>query len=49
MRGGEEGREREAVDSGRPSSPTPKIQTTKKEEKMTKLEMVMQKEQLVSQ
>ena len=44
---GEEGKESETVDSDRPRSATTKVQA-KKEVKMTELEMIMQKEQLVS-
>ena len=43
----EEGQESETVDSGRPRNAISKVQA-KKEVKMTELEMVMQKEQLVS-
>ena len=48
MADGEEAGQSEAVDSGRPSSPAPKAQT-KVEVKMTELEVIIQKEQLVSQ
>ena len=43
----EEGRESEEVDSGRPSGPTAAKVQAKKETKMTELEHIMQKEQLV--
>ena len=40
---------KEAVDSGRPSSPTPQAaQAKREEEKLTKIEAIMKKEQLVS-
>ena len=45
---GEEGKVSETVDSGRPRSATSKVQAKKKEVKMTEIEMIMQKEQLVS-
>ena len=45
---GDAGEEREAVDSGRSSSPTPQAQDKTEEEKMTEIEAVVKKEQQVS-